>query len=171
MARPLAFGLRAIFGLAGLLLIVAGAWYLQRHLVGDLHSDQDHALDLLSEGGQEPEALPGWGHVTLGAPSGAAPRPRAIELAPSPVVEEPARPLAEPPAHSAPLTLPRWPEDVELVVRDGQSLSKIAAAEYGRATEELVSLLATYNGLSNPDKLRAGQTLRLPVKEKLLAPR
>jgi nucleoid-associated protein YgaU len=64
---------------------------------------------------------------------------------------------------------PRWPADLELVVRPGQSLSKIAAAEYGRATDELVQRLATYNGLDDPNKLRAGQSLRVPTKEKLLA--
>jgi nucleoid-associated protein YgaU len=55
------------------------------------------------------------------------------------------------------------------VVRSGQSLSKIAAQSYGRSTDDLVRRLAEYNGLADPDRLRAGQDLLVPVREKLLA--
>ncbi len=157
------------------MLVVAGAWYAQKLLVGDLRTGRERAPDLLSEGGApEPPPLPGWGHVVLGAPSGAEPRPRPIVATPPPSADaegQPGEPASGPGPRSEPIAPPRWPEDLELVVRPGQMLSKIAAAEYGRATEELVMLLAAYNGLSDPNKLQAGQTLRVPVKDKLLATR
>jgi nucleoid-associated protein YgaU len=61
-----------------------------------------------------------------------------------------------------------WAGDYELIVEPGQSLSKIAAAHYGSAPEPLVTALARYNGMGDPDQLGAGQRLRLPPLDLLL---
>jgi nucleoid-associated protein YgaU len=53
-------------------------------------------------------------------------------------------------------------------VRGGQSLSVICQQHYGSARPGIVKALATYNGLSSPDKIRKGQTLHLPGIDKLL---
>jgi len=173
LARQNSSGLRVLLGLAGLFLLIVSAWYAQDQLVGKLQQDQRRSGDLLSEGAEAPPEEAGWGHVILGAPSGAKPikRLEAAQPVPAPVdlaIDSPPVREDEPQVGPAPVQ-PRWPADLELVVRPGQSLSKIAAAEYGRATDELVHLLAAYNGLADPNKLRAGQALRVPVKEKLLA--
>ncbi len=120
---------------------------------------------------------PGWGRVVLGAPSGAPPRPRPAAPEPEEAAEAPpmsdgpnvAPPGSEPESPSPTELPPRYPADLELVVRSGQSLSKIVAESYGRSTPDLVRRLAAYNGMSDPDRMRAGQHLRVPVKEKLLA--
>ena len=57
--------------------------------------------------------------------------------------------------------------DFVMEVRSGQTLSGIAAAIYGTAPAELVRRLAAYNGMEDPDELRAGQRLLLPPLERL----
>ncbi|MEO0649157.1 MAG: LysM domain-containing protein [Planctomycetota bacterium] len=52
--------------------------------------------------------------------------------------------------------------DFEHTVRNGQTLSEICAGHYGTAAPGLVQALATYNGLRNPDELRAGVPIALP---------
>ena len=171
-------GPRVLYGLVGLVLVVAVGVY--------------GAGLLLGEGRPEPAPAddgppPGWGRVVLGAPSGAPPRPRpgpvdADPLEQPPVVGPDGAPVSPPgpgpdgygsdpgPAPEPPAPPPeRYPADLELVVRSGQSLSKIVAESYGRSTPDLVRRLAAYNGLADPDRLRAGQRLRVPVREKLLA--
>ena len=96
--------------------------------------------------------------VTIGRPSGAPPLEGA-DSAQAPVLVQ--APEEEPFEH------PPLP-DFELVVREGQSLSKIAAAHYGQATRELVDALARYNGLEDANRLEAGDTLFLPSVETLL---
>ncbi|MDF1799483.1 MAG: LysM domain-containing protein [Planctomycetota bacterium] len=183
-------GPRILYGFAGLVLVVVLAWYAGELLLDQSRSQHASAMDLLGDGGSKPtevdqladQPAPGWGRVILGAPSGAPrrerPEPESGGLPDGgqgdrstnqpgdppgdlgPGVEAPP-PVVQPP--------PRWPADLELTVRPGQSLSKIVAQSYGRSTDDLVQRLATYNGLSNPDRLRAGQALRVPVREKLLA--
>ena len=76
---------------------------------------------------------------------------------------------AAPPAVVPPVVVTPPPSPVEfaLEVVAGQSLSMIAHDHYGHAPVELVTKLATYNGLANADALRAGMTIKLPTLEKL----
>lgn len=163
-------GLRVLTGLAGLFVVIAGAWYAQAHFIRTSQAEHEAAADLLGESAtdftEEGPREPAWGHVILGLPSGAAPLEKVEpQPDPSPIHRElvPEAELPKVPSE------PRWPTDTELIVRPGQSLSKIAATSYGRATFDLVDRLARYNQLDDPNALRAGQTLRVPVKEKLLA--
>lgn len=167
-------GLRVLTGLAGLFAVVGIAWFAQKHFVGDSRTEKSRAADLLGEGaGDFNEArtldTDTWGHMLMGLPSGADPVPGRSYIPPArPLAETGAPPTHQPDQASLPSAPPRWPADLELVVRPGQSLSKIAAAEYGRATFELVDLLARYNNMSDANALRTGQQLRIPVREKLL---
>lgn len=149
--------------------MVGIAWLAQSRIVDQLKQEQERSTDLLREGSPAMLEEPGWGHVILGRPSGAPPLEQPPRL-PDPAATTSKERIPPPPGDSAPAPAPapRWPADLELVVRPGQSLSKIAAAEYDRATDELVQALARYNGLDDPNKLRAGRTLRVPVKDKLL---
>jgi nucleoid-associated protein YgaU len=104
-------------------------------------------------------ALPaGKGVVIIGRPSGAEP----LEMSPAEQAPEQAGsgadPRAEPGAELA---------DFVMEVRAGQTLSGIAHAVYGTAPSGLVRRLAEYNGLEDPDMLRAGQRLCLPPRERL----
>lgn len=155
--------------------MVACAWLAQQVIIKELRRRKAVAQPMMGTA-QPPDELveldplaEGWGRVVIGAPSGVDPIERPAVLA-SP--DSSVAPEAEAPEVEAPILSnqppPRWPADLELVVRPGQSLSKIAAAEYGRATPDLVERLAKYNGMDNPNKLREGQVLRIPVKGKLL---
>lgn len=168
-------GPRVLFGLVGLVLVLALGGYAVQLLVGAGGRDEQPRT------GEDPDGPPpGWGRVVLGAPSGAPARPRPA----APESPTPAPPTVDGPrassSHTAPLDddgpvappaepPPRYPADLELVVRPGQSLSKIVAQSYGRSTPDLVRRLAAYNGMSDPNLLQAGQSLRVPVKDKLLA--
>jgi nucleoid-associated protein YgaU len=115
--------------------------------------------------------------VLLGRPSGEAPRPRPIVEPPrgSPAqlhdestaeeddsanvdVREAAFPVADP-------TL--VPGDFEVVVAKGLTLGEISATYYGTSKPRHVQALAAYNGLSDANKLRLGQKLRVPHISKL----
>lgn len=168
-------GLRLLSGFAGLLALIFCAWLAQQVIIKELRRRKEVAQPMVGTAPATPtdSDLPpleeGWGRVLVGAPSGAAPRSRPLAPTTQPAAASPDAPLVSPPQplpQSEPP--PRWPADLELVVRPGQSLSKIAAAEYGRSTPELVERLAAYNGMDNPNKLSAGQKLRIPVKAKLL---
>lgn len=182
MTRSERRGLRLLSGFAGLLALVFCAWLAQQLIIEELRRKQAAGRPMVGDAGAPSEAdaelaplEEGWGRIVVGAPSGAEPRPRPnAPLEPVPVApqgaapddDETASPHLDPDVSVTPP--PRWPADLELVVRSGQSLSKIVAAEYGRSTPELVELLARYNGMDDPNKLRVGQTLRIPVRGKLL---
>jgi len=101
--------------------------------------------------------------VLIGGPAGAEPtQPKPSQAAAGGSVVhagESQGPPSAPPA--APLA------DFVLEVGAGQSLSKIAHAHYGHAPVELVEKLARYNGLADPNALRAGMQLKLPSLERL----
>jgi nucleoid-associated protein YgaU len=146
-----------------LLLLAAGfglaALWQSRHLER-LREEREAAAQVVEGelGRTESGLVPaGLAVVTVGKPSGAAPLEGAREADPPEVVEAPeAEPFEHPP-------LP----DFEMVVAEGQSLSKIAAAHYGEATRALVDALARYNGLDDANLLKAGDTLFLPALETL----
>jgi len=54
------------------------------------------------------------------------------------------------------------PEANFYTVQPGDSLSKIAKAQYGNAMKYMVIFEANKPMLSNPDKIHPGQTLRIP---------
>jgi nucleoid-associated protein YgaU len=118
--------------------------------------------------------------VLLGRPSGVAPRPRPIVQQPEPaevesrehddgdavddtgrddvVAREAAFPVADPQL---------VPGDFEVVVAKGLTLGEISATYYGTSKPRHVQALAAYNGLSDANKLRLGQKLRVPHVSKL----
>lgn len=191
--HPQRRGLRILIGLAGLFSIFGIAAFWQQRNIAESRKIRDNAPDVLAARnevitkGDEPSASPlppGWGRVLLGRPSGAEPTPRPEPVfAPDPAPDEQGQdglpsfsvPPPDPADDVDPLNddgtntppPPSWPADQELKVRPGQSLSKIIATAYGRATPSLVERLARYNGMANADNLRIGQTLQIPVIEKL----
>lgn len=63
--------------------------------------------------------------------------------------------------------VPAYEEDRTYTVQCGDVLDCIVSVQYGVFERELVDKLATYNGLSDPNKIVAGQVLRLPDISKL----
>lgn len=60
-----------------------------------------------------------------------------------------------------------YPEDTTYTVQRGDTLYCIVRVLYGLTNQEAVDKLATYNNLSDPNKLVAGQVLIIPCLEKL----
>lgn len=127
---------------------------------------------------------PNWGRIVVRASTG---RPLPVEpegppagelddgsVAPLWSPDDAAAPLAGPdedPRAPAPWLAPDEPDPaapadavVELVVPDGSSLSMVVWRHYGTAPEPLVRAVARYNGLDDPNLVRAGQALRLPPR-------
>ena len=59
-------------------------------------------------------------------------------------------------------------EDKTYTVQTGDTLYCIVRVQYGLTNQEAVDKLATYNGLSDPNRISKGQVLKIPCKEKLL---
>jgi nucleoid-associated protein YgaU len=141
-----------------LLLVLAAAFALaavwQRKHVAELRAARSaaEAAPAPSPDPLAPELAAGEAVLIVGRPSGAEPRPRPSQPAPP----QPRSVEKEP-------TLADFTQEVQ----GGQTLSGIAHVHYGQSGPALVRALAAYNGLSDPDQLRAGQTLRLPPIEKL----
>ncbi|MHC4948959.1 MAG: LysM peptidoglycan-binding domain-containing protein [Planctomycetota bacterium] len=110
-------------------------------------------------------------------PSPPPPAVRAGELAteavqpvtPTPTISMPDLQRPTPPLHAGgagPVTpgastrVASGPDDAVHAVGGGETLTSICRRHYGDAA--LVAALAAYNGLSDPDELRAGHRLRLP---------
>jgi hypothetical protein len=141
------------------------------------------------------DEAPGWGRVIIGRPSGADPvergalaaesrgdassPPRATtdtrmpNRAPSAAAPSAAAPSAAAPTSAAQTPLASSPRasatESKIVVAPGQSLSTICQSRYGTSRPEVVQALARYNGLKDANALRAGDTLRAPPLEQLLA--
>jgi nucleoid-associated protein YgaU len=56
-----------------------------------------------------------------------------------------------------------------IVVAAGQSLSTVCQSRYGTSRPDVVQALARYNGLKDANTVRAGDTLRVPTLEQLMA--
>lgn len=147
-----------------LLLLLAcafgGAALWQERHVARLERERAEALH--AAGGAAPLPLeqrlaPGEGVVIVGRPSGAEP----VEVLPPQPVGAVAQGEDWERAASERLG------DFELEVRPGQTLSQIAHAHYRSHAPELLRALAAYNGLADPDRVQAGQKLRLPPIERL----
>ncbi|QDU85840.1 hypothetical protein Pla163_29810 [Planctomycetes bacterium Pla163] len=99
---------------------------------------------------------------------GARSEHRPFLPAPPPIADGSER-RAEPPAPESepPLELRTFPDDFEIRVERNLTLGEIAQAHYGTSRPSVVKALAAYNGLDDPNKLRAGRTLRVPDRGKL----
>lgn len=163
-----------------LLILASGfglaALWQARH-IDDLRAAQREAWELSDGERAETEsgALPeGWGAVIVGAPSGA--EPVELEAAFDPAGSEGTDELGElgelgklPLQDPDPEQLEAAPlADFEMEVQPGQTLSGIAHTHYGTAPAELVQALASYNGIEDPDALRAGAWVLLPERARLI---
>ena len=100
--------------------------------------------------------------------SGPAPRPdRTLRVeiggdAPARPATPPAK--TEPPhvANNVPPPPPPPPQERTVTVKSGETLSDIARRELGTANR--AGEIADMNGIEDPTKLKAGQTLKLPAK-------
>ena len=82
------------------------------------------------------------------------------ELERAPGREPQAPPTAVPPRFRDDHMPPQTPEPRIYVVQSGDTLSSIASRELG--TTRRAGEIARLNGLPDPDRIRAGDTLRLP---------
>jgi len=147
-----------------LLLLLACAFggaalWQERHVA---RLERERAEALRAAGGAAPlppqeRLAPGEGVVIVGRPSGAEP----VDVSRSQAVGAVAQGKDWERAASERLG------DFELEVQPGQTLSQIAHAHYRSHAPELLRALAAYNGLADPDRVKAGQKLRLPPVEKL----
>jgi nucleoid-associated protein YgaU len=111
-----------------------------------------------------------WDRWHDGGTSGPAPRPDRtlrVEIG----GDAPAKPAAPPPKSQTPHVAsdappspppPPPPQERTVTVKSGETLSDIARRELGTASR--AQELAELNGIDDPTKLRAGQTLKLPAK-------
>ena len=65
------------------------------------------------------------------------------------------------------VTVETYPEDKTYTVKSGDTMYCIVNAQYGLKNQESVDKLATYNNMSDPNKLCVGQVLLIPCVEKL----
>jgi hypothetical protein len=159
-----------VLGLLALLALFGAASYWQGTWTESVREERQSLRDELPPDRQEREA--GWGNITIGRPSGAAP----VDLPePAPVDEQeqdrrpfltktmPGAPGGPPGAsHEPAAEMSPPPADFEYKVPEGRVLSKICEEFYGSGRDPIPGTVATYNGLSSPDQLRAGQVLKLP---------
>ncbi len=61
-----------------------------------------------------------------------------------------------------------YAEDKTYTVKTGDTLYCIVRVQYGLTNQEAVDKLATYNGLSDPNRLSVGQVLLIPEVDKLM---
>ena len=61
-----------------------------------------------------------------------------------------------------------YPEDTTYTVKEGDTMYCIVRVLYGLTNQEAVDKLATYNNLSDPNRISRGQVLLIPCKDKLL---
>lgn len=140
-----------------LLLVLAGSFALaavwQRRHVSELRAAREQAKSAsVNAVASAPAFAPGEALLVIGRPSGAEPRSRPAEpVMPKPSGSEGAAVLS----------------DFTQLVQEGQTLSGIAHVHYGQSGRQLVSALAAYNAMSDPDQLQVGQSLRLPPIERL----
>ena len=67
----------------------------------------------------------------------------------------------------ATVVVDNYAEDSTYTVKKGDTLYCIVRVQYGLTNQEAVDKLATYNGLSDPNRLSVGQVLYIPCIEKL----
>lgn len=155
-----------------LLLVLASGFGLaalwQSWHVDELRAQQRRAWELADGEFAETESgrlEEGWAAVVVGTPSGAEPVPLETESEPAleaALLELELEDQLAPPTEAPVLG------DFEMEVQPGQTLSGIAHAHYGTAPTALVQALADYNGIGDPNALRAGAWVLLPERERLI---
>lgn len=91
---------------------------------------------------------------------------RAAAPAPAAPQAQPAQPVTPPAAApQAPAQPAAAPAETTYTVQAGDTLSKIAKQFYGDANKYMVIFEANKDMLKDPDKIRPGQTLRIPAKK------
>lgn len=150
------------------LMAAAGLWQ-QRWT----HAARQQRDLLLGRTRLEPSPPPS-ARLVLGRPSRQAPfdvplglppaLPDALALRGVPGVESPAPP--DPAWEYAPQP---WEPVFEVEIRPGQVLSVLCSEFYGTSRPPVVRRVAEWNGLTNPDQLRAGQRIELPGRAWVLA--
>lgn len=162
--------MRALLGLmllGGLFLIAAG-W--QRGRTRDLREqrEQQHGLPSLPRTASS-QLGADWSLLVLGVVSGAEPIPGSIESNPADPTDQGLNPDPLQPG-SEPYTEPPLPfgPDYRYEVQAGDFLGKICDRHYGTSRHALVDAVARYNGLPSPDAVRAGDTLVLPDRARLV---
>lgn len=159
--------MRSIVGLLLLLGLCAAAWQWQTSWSDGVRAERE---TLRNTPGGLREREESWGELRVGRPSGAAPIAlEGVDVPDDPGVEgDEELPFLRPPAPGpddggggAP---PPVPDDApfEYVVPGGRVLSKICEEFYGSGRPPIPDRVAEFNGMSSPDDLREGQTLRLP---------
>lgn len=154
--------MRALIGLLvlGTLFIMAASW--QKRMTSRLHDDRAQRYNVADDSAANQE---GWSRLILGRPSGAEPlivpepQPPAASYVRQPAAAAPPAPVEEP----EPTPPQRFRKDQIYTVQPGEVLSRICQEHYTvRPLPTLIERVATYNDLSSPDELRAGDELLLP---------
>lgn len=167
--------MRALLGLLLLLLAFAAAALWQGGRLERLRARAGPPRGTTSEVPDD-----GRVHLVLGRPSGAPPLlatsgagdedqgldPPLVTTGRSGKKISPER-AGRPPDAPAAVTSPQV---FELRVRPGQTLSVICEEFYGTSRGGIVDRVAHWNGLTSPDRLRAGSVLELPPWESLALP-
>ncbi len=147
-------GLAVAFGLAAMWQSSRAA---EHAAARELAARQQAGQVALSESGL---LEPGEASIVIGRPAG-------NEMVGGPAPEDHGSPQPQPAPPTPAPTPPEPDPDFTVTVEAGQSLSKIAREHYGTAPVDLVRALARYNGLSDENAIRAGQSLKLPPIEAL----
>lgn len=157
--------MRILILVLALACLFGGAALWHQHRVATARDAQSEARRIAAGEAARTEVgvlREGWSAIVVGKPA------ERVASASTANAASAAPPGTAPPPSSdpaiGPTAAPTSAEaaDFELVVQPGQSLSKIAAAQYGTSRKELVDALARYNGLASPDALQAGFKLKLP---------
>lgn len=156
-------------GLAvGYALVASGR--VDRFFTGDVVAAVA-AIDPAPVEADPPLPGPDWARVIAGAPSRAPRLLVDIEPLPEPWTppDEPEPAVDEAPASPEPFGSPAPPPPTiaRRRVEPGLTLSEILLEHYGRQGPKLAAAVARYNGLADPDAVRAGRELELPPLEAL----
>lgn len=164
--------MRVFLGLLLLLGIFGLAGVAQHRFSAKARVERDQAFAARRAPEEGIYRTTGRAILRIGRPSGADP----IEL-PEPGLPSSGERGTSPTAHKSPRPVggdsfppTDWtPPVYEMTVQSGQVLSRICQEFYGTGKPPIPQLVATYNGLGDPDSVRAGQKLLLPPLEVLRA--
>lgn len=163
------------------LFLAASLW--QRHWTSAARSEREARISRI-EPREAPETAvrqdlgEGWSRVVLGRPGGGEAYRVSARTQPAQAHSDPVEPrvgstaptpVASSTASSAQASAGTAMAKTErVIVRPGQSLSRICREHYGTARVDVVEAVAGHNRLASPDLLRAGEELDLPPLEELL---
>ncbi|HPF14717.1 MAG: LysM peptidoglycan-binding domain-containing protein [Planctomycetes bacterium] len=150
--------MRVFLGLSVLLSLFLMAAFWQKGITRRLEQKREYEQGISFQGSAGQDR---WVKLVLGRPSGAEPMATPIHLqGPSDVLPPEDEPQRPPPA-------PDIEPDVTHVVKAGEVLGTICMQRYGNAKPKVLTAVAVYNDLKNPNVLKQGQVLALPSLEVL----